>query len=67
MDYGGATWRPAYSGNYSGGFDRENDVNICRLVVHVAQGTVAGTVSWFQDPRANVPAHYVVGDRGGVV
>ncbi len=67
MDYGGATWRPAYSGNYSGGFDRENDVNIGRLVVHVAQGTVAGTVSWFQNPKANVSAHYVVGDRGGVV
>ena len=67
MDYGGATWRPAYSGNYSGGFNRERDVNIDRLVVHVAQGTVAGTVSWFQDSRSNVSAHYVVGDRGAVV
>ncbi len=67
MDYGGATWRPAYGGNYSGGFNREKDVNIDRLVVHVAQGTVAGTVSWFQDSRSNVSAHYVVGDRGAVV
>jgi len=67
IGYGGATWRPAYGGNYSGGFNRENDVNIDRLVVHVAQGTVAGTVSWFQDSRSNVSAHYVVGDRGAVV
>ena len=67
MDYVGATWRPAYGGNYSGGFDRERDANIYRLVVHVAQGTVAGTVSWFQDSRSNVSAHYVVGDRGTVV
>jgi hypothetical protein len=67
MDYGGATWRPAYSGNYSAGFNRERDVNIDRLVVHVAQGTVAGTVSWFQDSRANVSAHYVVGDGGAVI
>lgn len=67
MDYAGATWRPAYGGNYSGGFNRERDVNIDRLVVHVAQGTVAGTVSWFQDSRSNVSAHYVVGNRGAVV
>jgi N-acetylmuramoyl-L-alanine amidase len=66
-DYGGADWRPAYGGNYSAGFNRERDVNIDRLVVHVAQGTVAGTVSWFQDSRSNVSAHYVVGDRGAVV
>ncbi len=66
MDYSGATWHPAYSGNYSGGFNRERDVNIDRLVVHVAQGTVAGTVSWFQNSSANVSAHYVVGDRGAV-
>jgi hypothetical protein len=66
-DYGRAAWRPAYSGNYSGQFNRERDVNIDRLIVHVAQGTVAGTVSWFQDSRANVSAHYVVGDKGTVV
>lgn len=66
-DYRGASWRPAYSGNYSGGFNRERDANIDRLIVHVAQGTVAGTVSWFQDSRSNVSAHYVVGDRGAVV
>ena len=65
-DYRGATWRPAYGGNYSGNFNRERDVNIDRLIVHVAQGTVAGTVSWFQNSSANVSAHYVVGDRGAV-
>ena len=66
-DYPGATWRPAYGGNYSAGFNRERDVNIDRLIVHVAEGSVAGTVSWFQDSRSNVSAHYVIGDRGAVV
>ena len=65
-DYPGAVWRPAYSGNYSN-FNRERSHNIYRLVVHVAQGSVSSAVSWFQNPRANVSAHYVVGSEGGVV
>jgi hypothetical protein len=65
-DYGRATWRPAYSGNYSRKFNRERDVNIDRLIVHVVQGTAAGAVSWFQNSSSNVSAHYVVGDRGRV-
>ena len=64
-DYGGATWHPAYSGNYSN-FNRERDVNIDRLIVHVVQGTAAGAVSWFQNSSSNVSAHYVVGDEGRV-
>jgi len=64
-DYGGATWHPAYSGNYSN-FRRERDVNIDRLIVHVVQGTAAGAVSWFQNSSSNVSAHYVVGDKGRV-
>jgi hypothetical protein len=66
MDYRGATWRPAYSGNYSGGFDREKDVNIDRLIVHVVQGSAASAVNWFKDPAANVSAHYVVGEKGNI-
>ena len=67
MGYGGANWQPAYGGNYSGGFNREKDANIDRLIIHVAQGTVAGTVSWFKNSSSNVSAHYVVGDGGAVV
>lgn len=66
MDYRRATWRPAYGGNYSAGFNRERDVDINRLVVHVVQGSAASAVNWFQDSRANVSAHYVVGDGGAV-
>jgi N-acetyl-anhydromuramyl-L-alanine amidase AmpD len=65
-DYGGAVWRPAYSGNYSN-YNRERSYNINKLVVHVVQGSVSSAVNWFQDSRANVSAHYVVGDKGGVV
>ena len=64
-DYGGATWHPAYSGNYSN-FSRERDVNIDRLIIHVVQGTAAGAVSWFQNSSSNVSAHYVVGNEGRV-
>lgn len=66
MDYRGAEWRPAYRGNYSRRFNRERDINIDRLIIHVAEGTTSGTVSWFQDPNSNVSAHYVVGSRGRV-
>ena len=31
------------------------------VVVHVAEGTYAGTIAWFQDPRAKVSTHFVVG------
>jgi hypothetical protein len=34
------------------------------IVIRVAQGSYSGTMNWFQDPRANVSAHYVVSRRG---
>jgi hypothetical protein len=64
-DYGRATWRPAYSGNYTNA-DRERSHNIDKIVVHVVQGSYSGCINWFQDSRANVSAHYVV-SRGGKV
>jgi N-acetyl-anhydromuramyl-L-alanine amidase AmpD len=36
------------------------------IIVHVAQGSYSGTISWFQYRRSNVSAHYVVGRRGRV-
>lgn len=64
-DYGRAKWRPAYSGNYANA-NRERSHNINRIVVHIAQGSYSGTISWFKNPRANVSAHYVVGRDGRV-
>jgi hypothetical protein len=66
-DYRGATWRPAHKGNYSARFNRERDLNIDRLIVHVVQGSASSAVNWFRDSRANASAHYIVGDRGRVV
>lgn len=36
------------------------------VVVHVIEGTAAGAVSWFRNPRARVSSHYVVGRDGSV-
>jgi hypothetical protein len=64
-DYKRAKWRPAYWGNYTNA-NREQSQNINRIVVHIAQGSYSGTLSWFKNPHANVSAHYVL-SRGGKV
>jgi N-acetyl-anhydromuramyl-L-alanine amidase AmpD len=64
-DYKRAAWRPAYSGNYTNA-NRERSQNITKIVVHVAQGSYSGTISWFKDRRANVSAHYVLRRDGKV-
>lgn len=64
-DYPKAVWKPAYSGNYSRS-NRERTYNINRLVIHVVQGSYASAVNWFQDPRAQVSAHYVVNRNGKI-
>ena len=63
-DYGRADWRPAYRGNYS---NRDRGApTIDYIIIHIAQGSYSGTIGWFQDWRANVSAHYVVGRAGRV-
>ena len=64
-DYKRARWRPAFWGNYTNA-NRERSQNINRIVVHIAQGSYSGTLSWFKNRHANVSAHYVV-SRGGKV
>jgi hypothetical protein len=63
-DYGRAVWRPAYRGNYTQA--NRGAPRIDFIVIHIAQGSYSGTIDWFQDPRASVSAHYVVGRRGSV-
>jgi hypothetical protein len=36
------------------------------IIIHVAQGSCSGTISWFKDPRSNVSVHYVVARDGRV-
>lgn len=64
-DYPRALWRPAAGGNY-GNSSRERSYNIDKIVIHVAQGSYAGTVNYFQNPSAGVSAHYTVSRRGRI-
>lgn len=65
-DYGPALWVPAYSGNYAVS-NRESTYPINYVVIHTAQGSYAGTISWFQNPSANVSAHYVIRSSDGQI
>ncbi|MFF8574262.1 N-acetylmuramoyl-L-alanine amidase [Streptomyces sp. NPDC015408] len=62
-DYPPALWNPAYSGNYTAG----RNSAITTVVVHVTQGSYAGSISWFQNPSAQVSAHYVVRSSDGQI
>ncbi|MCF6471081.1 amidase [Nonomuraea sp. MG754425] len=65
-DYPPAAWVAASSSNYRVS-SRETSYNIDRVVIHVTQGSYAGTISWFQNPSAQVSAHYVVKSSNGAV
>jgi len=63
-DYGRAAWHPAYGGNFTNANRGARKIDF--IVIHVAEGSKSGTINWFQDSRANVSAHYVVGRSGGI-
>ncbi|WP_327090948.1 N-acetylmuramoyl-L-alanine amidase [Nonomuraea sp. NBC_01738] len=65
-DYPPAAWVAASSSNYTAS-SRESSYAIDRVVIHVTQGSYAGTISWFQNPSAQVSAHYVVRSSDGAV
>ncbi|MDP4503344.1 N-acetylmuramoyl-L-alanine amidase [Nonomuraea turcica] len=67
-DYPGARWVPAHSSNYAVS-NRPTSDTIDRIVIHVTQGSYAGTISWFQNgPRANPSsAHYVIRSSDGAI
>lgn len=56
------TWTPAYSGNYSTG----RSARIDTIVIHTIEGSAQAGISWFQNPSANVSAHYVVAYSGQI-
>ncbi|MFI6452708.1 N-acetylmuramoyl-L-alanine amidase [Streptosporangium amethystogenes] len=64
VDYPGAHWAAASSSNYAVS-NRPTGNTIDRIVIHVTQGSYAGTISWFQNPSAQVSAHYVVRSSDG--
>ena len=54
---------PADASNYTPG----GMVSYDYVVVHTMQGYYAGAISWFQNPSANVSAHYVMRAEDGEV
>jgi len=62
-NYVGAAWVPASTSNYSAASRAVGDID--HIVIHDTEGSFDGTVSWFQDPAAQVSAHYVVRSSDG--
>lgn len=62
-DYGPAVWDPAATCNYGAG----RSLAITHVAEHIAQGSYAGTISWFKNCTASVSAHYVVRSSDGQV
>ena len=60
-----AAWRPAASCNYTNS-DRETSYDVKKIVIHVAEGSYSGTVSWLENCAAGASAHYVVSSKGGM-
>ncbi|MCW2878725.1 MAG: Negative regulator of beta-lactamase expression-like protein [Sphaerisporangium sp.] len=62
-DYPSAHWVPASTSNYR--VASRDSGTIDRIIVHVMQGSYAGTISWFQNPSSKVSAHYLVRSSDG--
>jgi N-acetyl-anhydromuramyl-L-alanine amidase AmpD len=59
-----AIWKGAHPVNFRPG--RPGEERPEAIVIHVMDGTLDGTDSWFNDPHARVSAHYGVGKGGEV-
>ncbi len=62
-DYGPAIWDPASASNYTA----SRSSSISAVTIHTAQGSYAGTISWFKNASAQVSAHYVIRSSDGQV
>ncbi|MFF9350042.1 peptidoglycan-binding protein [Streptomyces sp. NPDC014734] len=62
-DYPSALWVPAHTNNYAVG----RSAKIDKVIVHVTQGSYAGSINWFQNPASEVSAHYVVRSSDGEI
>lgn len=64
-DYWRATWYGTNGNNYTNANRGAKQINY--IIIHVTQGSWAGTLNWFQDPRAQVSAHYVIRSSDGKI
>lgn len=62
-EYPGVIWNEASTTNYSS----RSGTSISAVTIHTMQGYYAGTISWFQNPSANVSAHYVMRSSDGQI
>lgn len=62
-DYPAALWVPANANNFAAG----RSAAIDKVIIHVTQGSYAGSISWFQNPTAKVSSHYVVRSSDGQI
>ncbi|RKF24153.1 N-acetylmuramoyl-L-alanine amidase [Micromonospora globbae] len=65
-DYPPAAWAPASTSNYTVA-SRPGSHPVTYVVIHVTQGSYAGSISWFQNPAAQVSAHYTFRSSDGAV
>ena len=65
VDYPETVWRPAASCNYTNS-TRESSHDVRKIVIHVAEGSYSGTISWLENCAAQASAHYVVSREGRV-
>jgi N-acetyl-anhydromuramyl-L-alanine amidase AmpD len=65
-DEAGVLWNPANTANYAVS-SRPTSAPINYVVIHDTEGSYSGTISWFQDPAAQVSAHYVVRSSDGQI
>jgi len=62
-EFPGAFWQEADPSNYSS----RAGAAISAITVHTMQGYYAGSISWFQNPAANVSAHYLLRASDGQI
>ena len=58
------TWIGAHPGNFRAG--RPGGHRPEAIVIHIMDGSLGGTDSWFNDPKSSVSAHYGVGEGGAL-
>jgi N-acetyl-anhydromuramyl-L-alanine amidase AmpD len=63
-DYPPALWDQANTGNFSVG---RGGNAITNVAIHTVQGSYSSCISWFNNPAANVSAHYVVRSSDGQI
>jgi hypothetical protein len=61
VDFPGARW--VASPNYSS----RSGTAVREVAIHTMQGSYAGSISWFQNPSAQVSAHYLIRSSDGQV